>query len=164
MRIFPNVAATVGNTPMRIPGVSTTSAPRYRSSATRSFDMGDAVARARQLVQDIPDAIMLDQFSNPANPDVHRRTTAMEIWRDTRAILDEVIAIGDEDAFQTARRLARDETLWPVSPQVQPSGRLWTWPADRIPTRASATSQPHCSPEPCPRYPHAPHEGTKVPD
>ena len=140
--------------------------------------MGDAVARAEQLVKEIPGSIMLDQFRNPANPEVHRRTTAVEIWEDTqgavdvfvcavgtggtitgvgevlkerkpgvrivavepanaavlsggparshripgigvgfipevlnRAILDEVIAVTDEEAFACARRLAREEGI-----------------------------------------------------
>lgn len=140
--------------------------------------MGDAVTRARQLLQEIPGAIMLDQFANPANPEVHRRTTAVEIWDDTggavdifvagvgtggtisgvgevlkrrkpsarvvavepagaavlsgrpagkhlipgigvgfipdvlnRSLLDEVIAVSDEDAFAGARRLAREEGI-----------------------------------------------------
>jgi cysteine synthase len=140
--------------------------------------MGDAVARAAQLVTQIPDAIMLDQFKNPANPELHRRTTAVELWNDTqgrvdsfvsavgtggtitgvgevlklrkpdvrvvaveptgaavlsgrpagnhlmpgigvgfipevlnRAILDEVIAVTDEDAFTGARQLAREEGI-----------------------------------------------------
>ena len=50
--------------------------------------MGDAIVRAAQLVKEIPDSIMLDQFSNPANPEVHRRTTAVEIWDDTRGAID----------------------------------------------------------------------------
>src|SRR3990172_5554607 len=45
--------------------------------------MGDAVVRARKLVEEIPGSMMLDQFKNPANPEVHRRTTAVEIWEDT---------------------------------------------------------------------------------
>jgi len=140
--------------------------------------MGDAVARARQLVEEIPGAVMLDQFANPANPEVHRRTTAVEVWEDTqgavdvfvsavgtggtitgvgevlkqrrpgvrvvavepagaavlsggpagnhrmpgigvgfipkvlnRSVLDEVIAVPDEDAFEGARRLARAEGI-----------------------------------------------------
>ena len=140
--------------------------------------MGDAVARARQLVEEIPGSVMLDQFRNPANPEVHRRTTAVEIWEDTegavdifvsavgtggtitgvgevlkqrkasvrvvavepagaavlsggpagshlmpgigvgfipevlnRSILDEVIAVTDENAFRCARRLAREEGI-----------------------------------------------------
>jgi cysteine synthase A len=50
--------------------------------------MGDAVERARQLVGDTPGAVMLDQFSNPANPEVHRRTTAVEVWDDTEGAVD----------------------------------------------------------------------------
>jgi cysteine synthase A len=48
----------------------------------------DAVARARQLVEETAGAVMLDQFSNPANPEIHRRTTAVEIWEDTRGSVD----------------------------------------------------------------------------
>lgn len=140
--------------------------------------MGDAVARAASLVEEIPGAILLDQFRNPANPEVHRRTTAVEVWQDTegavdvfvsaigtggtitgvgevlkerkpgvriigvepanaavlsgrtagshsipgigvgfipevlnRSILDEVIAVTDEEAFSCARRLAREEGI-----------------------------------------------------
>ncbi len=54
--------------------------------------MSNAVARARQLVDEIPGAIMLDQFSNPANPDIHRRTTALEIWEDTAGGVDVFVA------------------------------------------------------------------------
>ena len=50
--------------------------------------MGAAVARAEQLVREIPHALMLDQFSNPANPEVHRRTTGVEIWEDTAGAVD----------------------------------------------------------------------------
>lgn len=140
--------------------------------------MTDAVARAAQLVRETPGAIGLDQFRNPANPEIHRRTTAIEIWDDSdgavdvlvsafgtggtftgvgevlkerkpsvrvvavepanaallsgrppgehripgigvgfiadvlnRKIVDEVIAVSDEDAFTTARRLARTEGI-----------------------------------------------------
>lgn len=50
--------------------------------------MGDAIARAKQLVNEIPGAVMLDQFRNPANPEIHRRTTAVEIWEDTQGVVD----------------------------------------------------------------------------
>ena len=140
--------------------------------------MVEAVARATQIVAETPNAIMLDQFRNPANPEIHRRTTAVEIWDDTqgavdvfvsavgtggtitgvgevlkerkpsvrivavepagaavlsggpagnhripgigvgfipavlnRAILDEVIVITDEEAFESTRRLAREEGI-----------------------------------------------------
>jgi len=140
--------------------------------------MGDAVALAARLVEDTPRSILLDQFRNPANPEVHRRTTAVEIWDDTgggvdvfvsavgtggtitgvgevlkerkpgvrivavepagaavlsggpagnhlipgigvgfipevlnRGILDEIVAVTDEDAFACTRRLAREEGI-----------------------------------------------------
>ena len=140
--------------------------------------MGDAVARAHQMVGEIPGAVMLDQFRNPANPEVHRRTTAAEIWEETggavdvfvsavgtggtitgvgevlkaqkpstrvvavepagaavlsggtpgkhqmpgvgvgfiphvlnRSILDEVMVVTDEEAFECARRLGRKEGI-----------------------------------------------------
>ena len=140
--------------------------------------MIEAVARAAGIVKERPGAISLDQFKNPANPEIHRRTTALEIWDDTqgvidvfvsaigtggtitgvgevlkrrkpgvrvigvepagaailsggpvgshmipgigvgfvpeilnRSILDEVIAVTDEEAFSCARRLAREEGI-----------------------------------------------------
>lgn len=140
--------------------------------------MADAVTRAREITASTPGAINLDQFSNPANPALHRRTTAVEIWNDTggavdvlvsavgtggtitgvgellkerkpavkivavepagaavlsgqpagshhmpgigvgfipqvlnRTIVDEVIAVTDEEAFACARRLAREEGI-----------------------------------------------------
>jgi cysteine synthase A len=140
--------------------------------------MNDAVSRAQQLAKEIPGSIILDQFKNPANPEIHSRTTAIEIWEDTqgavdcfvsavgtggtitgvgevlkqrkpgvrivavepagaavlsggpvgnhqipgigvgfipdvlnRSILDEVVAVTDDEAFSCARRLAREEGI-----------------------------------------------------
>ena len=57
--------------------------------------MTEAVARAQQIVSETPGAIMLDQFKNPANPEVHRRTTALELWEETRGAIDVfVCAVG----------------------------------------------------------------------
>jgi cysteine synthase A len=55
---------------------------------TTGILMGDAVARAEQMVKTIPGAVMLDQFRNGANPEVHRRTTAVEIWDATNGGVD----------------------------------------------------------------------------
>jgi len=138
--------------------------------------MNEAVDAARELARKAGDAFICDQFANPANPEVHRRTTAEEIWRDmdgrvdalvcgvgtggtvtgagerlkqrnpdlhvvavepansavlgggdpgphriqgigagfvpsvlNRDVIDEVVAVNDEDAIETARRCARRE-------------------------------------------------------
>jgi cysteine synthase A len=54
--------------------------------------MNEAVDAARRLADEIGDAFIPDQFSNPANPDIHRRTTAEEIWRDTGGKVDVLVA------------------------------------------------------------------------
>jgi cysteine synthase A len=138
--------------------------------------MNEAVDAARKLAGEAGDAFICDQFANPANPEVHRRTTAEEIWRDmdgrvdvlvcgvgtggtvtgagerlkernpdlhvvavepqsspvlsggrpgphriqgmgagfvppvlNRDVVDEIVAVSDEDAIETARRCARRE-------------------------------------------------------
>jgi cysteine synthase A len=54
--------------------------------------MRGAVARAQELNKEIPNSIIPQQFDNPANPAVHRRTTAEEIWNDTAGKVDGVIS------------------------------------------------------------------------
>ena len=54
--------------------------------------MRGAVARAEELVKELPDAIIPQQFRNPANPAIHRSTTAEEIWNDTEGGVDIVIS------------------------------------------------------------------------
>jgi cysteine synthase A len=109
--------------------------------------MTGAVRRAEELVAEVPDAIILQQFENPANPAIHAATTAEEIWQDTegkvdfvvsgvgtggtitgvgphkiqgigagfvpanldRSVIDEILQIGNETAFQTARKSAKIE-------------------------------------------------------
>ncbi|MDF1721519.1 MAG: cysteine synthase A [Minwuia sp.] len=140
--------------------------------------MPGAIAKAKELLEATPGAVMPQQFSNPANPDIHVRTTAEEIWADTKgkvdvvvsgvgtggtatgigrvlkqrnpdvklvvvepedspvisggnpgphkiqgigagfvpenldtSLVDEVLTIGNETAFETARRLAREEGI-----------------------------------------------------
>ena len=57
-----------------------------------SEGMGGAIRKAEELVAQIPNAFMPQQFQNPANPGVHRRTTAEEIWRDTDGQVDVFVA------------------------------------------------------------------------
>jgi cysteine synthase A len=54
--------------------------------------MVDAIRRAREITAATPGAVMLDQTNNPANPEVHRRTTAIEIWDDTAGAVDAFVA------------------------------------------------------------------------
>jgi cysteine synthase A len=50
--------------------------------------MRGAISRAEELVRNNKNAVMPQQFSNPANPEIHRRTTAEEIWNDTQGAVD----------------------------------------------------------------------------
>ncbi len=54
--------------------------------------MKGAIAKAHELLEEIPGSVMPQQFENPANPDVHRRTTAEEIWRDTDGAVDAIVS------------------------------------------------------------------------
>jgi cysteine synthase A len=54
--------------------------------------MRGAIVRAQEIVVEIPDAFMLQQFRNPANPQMHRETTAEEIWQDTEGQVDILVA------------------------------------------------------------------------
>jgi cysteine synthase A len=54
--------------------------------------MKGALAKASELLDHYPNAVMPQQFENPSNPDIHRRTTALEIWNDTDGKVDAVIA------------------------------------------------------------------------
>jgi len=58
----------------------------------RERGMKGAIERANELLAEIPGAVMPGQFSNPANPAIHRQTTAEEIWRDTEGAVDVIIA------------------------------------------------------------------------
>jgi len=54
--------------------------------------MKGAIAKAEELQKENPKAVVLQQFSNPANPAIHRKTTAEEIWRDTDGKVDIFVA------------------------------------------------------------------------
>ena len=54
--------------------------------------MQGALDLAKELVSEIPEAYLLQQFNNPANPAVHAATTAEEIWSDTNGEIDALVA------------------------------------------------------------------------
>ena len=54
--------------------------------------MKGAIAKAEELHERIPNSVVLQQFSNPSNPAIHRRTTAEEIWRDTDGKVEFLVA------------------------------------------------------------------------
>ena len=54
--------------------------------------MKGAIARAEELLNQIPDSVMPQQFENPANPEIHRKTTAEEIWNDTKGGVDILVS------------------------------------------------------------------------
>src|ERR1700760_3464611 len=54
--------------------------------------MKGAINRAKELASEIPNSWIPQQFDNPANPEIHRKTTAVEIWEDTDGKVDIVVA------------------------------------------------------------------------
>jgi cysteine synthase len=54
--------------------------------------MKGAIAKAEELLNEIPNSVIPQQFKNPANPEIHRRTTAEEIWNDTNGQFDAFVA------------------------------------------------------------------------
>jgi cysteine synthase len=54
--------------------------------------MKGAIAKAQEIIDSTPSAVMPQQFENPANPEIHRRTTAEEIWNDTQGEVDVIVS------------------------------------------------------------------------
>jgi cysteine synthase A len=71
--------------------------------------MRGASARAEELLNEIPNAVEPGQFSNPANPEVHATTTALELWRDTDGKMDVFVAgVGTGGTITGVGRVWRD--------------------------------------------------------
>lgn len=66
----------------------------------RERGMPGAIARADEMLAATPGAVMPNQFANPANPEIHRQTTAEEIWHDTQGEVDAIVSgIGTGGTF-----------------------------------------------------------------
>jgi len=71
--------------------------------------MKGAVAKAEELARELPDSFVPQQFQNPANPEIHRQTTAEEIWRDTDGQVDILISgIGTGGTITGVSRFIRE--------------------------------------------------------
>ena len=71
--------------------------------------MGGAIAKAEELLQDIEGSVMPSQFTNPANPDIHRITTAEEIWHDTGGDVDVIVSgVGTGGTFTGVAQVLKE--------------------------------------------------------
>ncbi|MBN9213957.1 MAG: cysteine synthase A [Microbacterium sp. SCN 70-200] len=87
--------------------------------------MKAAVAKAQEIVAETPGAILASQFENAANPEIHRKTTAEEIWRDTDGAVDVFVAgIGTGGTItgvgQVLKERKSDVTVVAVEPTASP--------------------------------------------
>ncbi len=80
-----------------------------------SEGMKGAIAKANQLAAEDPRYLVLQQFENPANPEIHRKTTAEEIWRDTDGKVD--IVVGGTGTGGTITGVA--QVLKPRKPSIR---------------------------------------------
>lgn len=93
--------------------------------------MSGCIQRAQEILDALPDAYMLQQFRNPANPDIHRRTTAEEIWADTEGQVDILVAgvgtggtiTGVADVLKSRRPGFKAIAVEPVNSPVLSGGR-----------------------------------------
>jgi cysteine synthase len=81
------------------------------------------VARAKDIAKRTPGAINLDQFSNPANPALHKRTTGVEIWNDTDSAVDVFVsAVGTGGTLTGVGELLKERKPTVKVVAVEPTG------------------------------------------
>ncbi|MFO7984471.1 MAG: cysteine synthase A [Desulfatiglandaceae bacterium] len=93
--------------------------------------MKGAIEKAEEILKESPDGFMPNQFSNPANPDIHRKTTAEEIWLDTDGQIDIFVAgvgtggtiTGVSEALRNRRPGFRAVAVEPAASPVLSGGR-----------------------------------------
>ncbi len=85
--------------------------------------MGGCIQRAQEIVDTTPNAYMLQQFNNPANPEIHRQTTAEEIWEDTDGEIDIFVAgIGTGGTITGVAEVIKERKPELQVVAVEPSG------------------------------------------
>lgn len=85
--------------------------------------MADAVTKAQQLADDNPGSFLADQFNNPANPALHRQTTAVEIWDDTGGAVDVFVsAVGTGGTITGVGEFLKDRKPGVRVIAVEPEG------------------------------------------
>ena len=83
--------------------------------------MPGAIEKAGELVKEMPGSFMPQQFNNPANPEIHRRTTAQEIWDDTDGNVDIFVAgVGTGGTITGVSRLLKERKPGVLSVAVEP--------------------------------------------
>lgn len=87
--------------------------------------MKGSIAKAKELNNDIPDSIIMSQFDNPANPEIHSRTTAIEIWKDTEGHIDIFVAgVGSGGTLtgtaKTLKKFNKEIKVVAVEPENSP--------------------------------------------
>lgn len=88
-----------------------------------ALGMQGAVSRARQIVGDHPDAILLQQFDNPANPLAHELTTAQEIWEDTDGRIDAIVTgVGTGGTISGIARVLKQKNPDFKAIAIEPAG------------------------------------------
>ncbi len=101
----------------------------------REKGMAGALARAQELLSQIPNSIMPSQFTNPANPEIHRKTTAEEIWRDTGGGVDVIVSgIGTGGTFMGLAQVLKPR---------KPSLRMVAVEPELSPVLSGGTHHPH---------------------
>jgi cysteine synthase len=88
-----------------------------------SEGMMGAINKAREILSQTPAAFMPDQFSNPANPEIHRRTTAEEIWQDTAGGVDILVSgVGTGGTITGISEVIKERKTDFQAVAVEPSG------------------------------------------
>jgi len=94
-----------------------------------------AIAKAEELQKATPNSVIAGQFTNPANPEIHRRTTAEEIWRDTAGGVDVIVSgIGTGGTFTGCAQVLKPR---------KPSLRMVAVEPELSPVLSGGTHSPH---------------------